>query len=427
MAPRKLKVISLYTGIGGLDFGFEAAGFNTAAAVELDKPACRTVRLNRPGWGLIEGDIHDVSSADILARAGLQAGEADVLIGGPPCQPFSKSSYWVNGDSLRLDDPRADTLTAYLRVLRDTRPKAFLLENVYGLAYKGKDEGLRHLLAGIEEINRDVGTSYTVKWKMLNAAHFGVPQLRERVFLIGSREGKVFQFPAPTHGAPDDVDLLQDREPYRTSWDAIGDLPASPDEASIEVGGKWGGLLPSIPEGQNYLWHTNRGGGLPLFGWRARYWSFLLKLSKNQPSWTIQAQPGSSIGPFHWQNRKLTSREMARLQTFPDDLKFECGRTDIQKMIGNAVPSALAAVLAREIKRQFLGNYRDLDSLNLIPPIRRPVPAPERTATVPKEYRPMIGEHADHPGERRSSVKASRSGVQRRLEEFQSSLMLAVE
>src|SRR5271168_1190805 len=127
-----LTAISLYTGVGGLDFGFEAAGFRTAVAVEMDPIACRTVRLNRE-WPVLEGDIHEMNSETILDAAGLRPGEADVLIGGPPCQPFSKSSYWVSGDARRLDDPRADTLTAYLRVLRDARPRMFLLENVPGL------------------------------------------------------------------------------------------------------------------------------------------------------------------------------------------------------------------------------------------------------------------------------------------------------
>src|SRR5690349_10245460 len=104
--------ISLYTGVGGLDFGFEAAGFRTAACVEMDSVACRTVRNNRR-WEVIEGDIHLVPSKDILQKANLRPGEADVLFGGPPCQPFSKSSYWVRGDAARLDDPRSDTLTAY--------------------------------------------------------------------------------------------------------------------------------------------------------------------------------------------------------------------------------------------------------------------------------------------------------------------------
>ena len=174
----------------------------------------------------------------------------------------------MSGDARRLDDPRADTLTAYLRVLRDTRPKAFLLENVYGLVYKGKDEGLRHLLEGIELINRQTGSNYVISWKMLNAAHFGVPQLRERVFLIGSREGVEFHFPQPTHSEAGNATLFDHREPYRTAWDAIGDLPDPLDEPSLTVGGKWADLLPTIPEGQNYLWHTNRGGGSQLFGWR---------------------------------------------------------------------------------------------------------------------------------------------------------------
>jgi DNA (cytosine-5)-methyltransferase 1 len=295
-----LKAISLYTGVGGLDFGFEAAGFRTAVAVEMDSVSCRTIRLNRD-WPVLEGDIHSFSSETILRTAGVAAGEADILIGGPPCQPFSKSSYWVKGDAGRLDDPRSDTLTAYLRVLRDARPRAFLLENVQGLAYRGKDEGLQHLLDGISEVNRQAGTRYTVHWKSLNAAWFGVPQIRERVFLVGSRDGAPFEFPTVTHGDRESDDLFEaGLEPYRTAWDAIGDLSANPNDPSLRMGGKWADLLPSIPEGQNYLWHTRKGGGVPLFGWRTRYWSFLLKLSKRLPSWTIQAQPGSAIGPFHW-------------------------------------------------------------------------------------------------------------------------------
>ena len=415
MATGRLSVISLYTGAGGLDFGFEAAGLRTAAALELDPVACRAIRRNRPDWNLIERDIHDVTSDEILRAAGLDIGEADVLIGGPPCQPFSKSPYWVSGDARRLDDPRANTLTAYLRVLRDTKPRTFLLENVYGLVYKGKDEGLHHLLKGVERINRETGTSYRVGWKLLNAAHYGVPQLRERVFLVGSREGLEFEFPCPTHGRQEKLELLDDREPYRTAWDALGDLPHAPNDPSLKVGGKWGALLPSIPEGRNYLWHTNRGGGLRLFGWRTRYWSFLLKLAKRLPSWTIQAQPGSAIGPFHWRSRKLTVREMCRIQTFPDDVDLDCGRTDAQKMLGNAVPSLLAEVLAREIRRQLLGHQGNPGALTLLPPMRTSTPDPEPVASAPACYRDLVGEHPDHPGEGRLSGRrrASDSWAQR--------------
>jgi DNA (cytosine-5)-methyltransferase 1 len=395
-----LKTISLFTGIGGLDFGFEAAGFRTKVALELDRISCRTMRLNRD-WAVIEDDINNVASESVLHAAGLEAGEADMLIGGPPCQPFSKSGYWARGDSLRLDDSRADTLTGYLRILRDTRPRAFLLENVYGLAYEGKDEGLRYILKGIDQINRQTGTRYKVAWRVLNCADYGVPQTRERVFLVGSRDGREFRFPEPTHARPDELesDIFAAQEPYRTAWDALGDLPAPNEDEfeSLRPGGKWGELLPSIPEGENYLWHTDRGGGRALFGWRTRYWSFLLKLSKRLPSWTIQAQPGSAIGPFHWDSRRLTFHELCRLQTFPDGLKVDCGRTEMQRMLGNAVPSLVAEVLAREIRRQLLDAPKR-GSLKLLPPRREHVPPPARVIAVPRKYHQYVGEHAAHPG-----------------------------
>ena len=181
----------------------------------MDRTCCRTMKLNRP-WEIVEGDINEVPSAAILARAGLKCGEADVLIGGPPCQPFSKSSYWVRGDARRLDDPRADTLTGYLRVLRDTRPKAFLLENVFGLAYEGKDEGLRFILDGIGEINRTTGANYQVSWQVINCAAYGVPQIRERVFMVGSRDGRLFSFPKRTHGKPEEFPTDQVGSPSLT-------------------------------------------------------------------------------------------------------------------------------------------------------------------------------------------------------------------
>jgi len=394
----KPKVISLFSGAGGLDYGFEAAGFETAFANDFDHDSCETIRLNRKTWPLIERSIFDVPTEEILERADAEVGEIDVLIGGPPCQPFSKSSYWVRGDAARLKDPRAATLDAYLRVLQGVQPRVFLLENVYGIAYSEKNEGIQLLLNKIEAINRKTGTRYRPYSAVLNAAWYGVPQLRERFFLVAARDGSDFDFPKAAFVAPtNDQKALVTLPPYRTAWDALADVTLSSDE-DLELRGKWARLLPSIPEGQNYLYHTERGAGMPLFGWRRRYWNFLLKLAKRLPSWTIQAQPGPAVGPFHWENRRLSHRELCRLQTFPDDVQVYGNRMSVQRQIGNAVPSLLAEVLAREISWQLLRKHRVNDPLTLMPLDRSPAPPPERVRPVPAEYRPLAGRHQAHPG-----------------------------
>jgi DNA (cytosine-5)-methyltransferase 1 len=399
-----MKAISLFTGIGGLDFGFEAAGFDTRVALEIDRHCCKAMRLNRPEWAVIEDDVNGVVPGDLLARAGLAEGEADVLIGGPPCQPFSKSGYWVRGHTLRLDDPRAETLAGYLKMLRAARPRAFLLENVGGLAYADKNEGLRFILDGVNQINADVGTNYRVSWKVINTADYGVPQIRERTFLVGFRDGQEFRFPEPTHSErvsniEDDLFGAERVQPYRTAWDAIGHLPepSKEERLKLEIGGAWGELVPSIPEGENYLWHTDRKGGSPLFGWRTRYWSFLLKLSKRLPSWTVQAQPGSAIGPFHWKNRRLTFQELCGIQTFPSGLRIDAGRTEMQRMLGNAVPSLITEVLARSIRSQLNGTPVK-GALQLAPMSRRPIPPTEPVWPLAARYKHLIGSHAAHPG-----------------------------
>ena len=408
------NLISLFTGAGGLDLGFEAAGINTAVAVEIDEEAAQTLKANRD-WKLLTADIHEISSRQLLETANLQEGEADVLIGGPPCQPFSKSGYWANGDSLRLDDPRAGTLGAYLRVLRDSLPKAFLLENVPGLAYKGKNEGLLLIEQTLERINRERGTEYQLSVAQLNAADYGVPQTRQRVFVVGSRDGETFQFPSPTHQPipANGQKPLNDLPTYSTAWDALGDLDDT-DSPELAMTGKWAGLLPSIPEGENYLWHTERGGGLSLFGWRRRYWSFLLKLAKARPSWTIQAQPGPAVGPFHWKNRRLSARELCRLQTFPDNYEIKGDLRSAQRQLGNAVPSALSEILARAIRAQLLGDEVEVKP-TLLRDRRRPLPEPERPEPVDEKYRSLIGDHDAHPGtgKGRAARKRTRTGSQK--------------
>jgi len=375
----------------------------------MDPAAVATLRANRD-WPVLDRDIHAITSQELLKAGSLHEGEADALIGGPPCQPFSKSGYWASGDTLRLDDPRAGTLAAFLRVLRDTLPRAFLLENVPGLAYRQKSEGLDLIARTIRSINRERGTHYELNVAKLNAADYGVPQVRERVFVIGNREGRPFAFPRPSHGDSDR--LLGPLLPRATAWDALGDLELS-EQAELRLRGKWAELLPSIPEGENYLWHTERGGGLSLFGWRRRYWSFLLKLAKSQPAWTIQAQPGPAVGPFHWKNRRLSARELCRLQTIPDSFVVHGSLQLVQRQVGNAVPSALAEVLARNMRRQLLGEKRVSLKGTLLPERREPVPPPEPVQPVPRRFHALVGDHSAHPGTGQGYAAARRHGSER--------------
>lgn len=391
----KLKALSLFTGAGGLDLGFEATGFETAVAVEMDPCCVTTLRLNR-AWPVIARDIASVPTREMLAAASLTPGEADILIGGPPCQPFSKSGFWASGEARRMADPRAATIDHYLRVLAEAQPRTFLLENVEGLGFRGLDEGLARIQDALDTINRKAGSRYKAHVATLNAVDYGVPQMRRRLFVIGSRDGLPYTFPRPTHAEPGEGS--SDEWSWRTCWDAFHDLP-SPRNPSLALTGKWADLLPSIPEGSNYLHHTSRGGGEALFGWRRRYWSFLLKLAKDLPAWTIQAQPGPATGPFHWSSRRLSMREMARLQTFPDEFWVSGSVTDAQKQIGNAVPCLLGEVLGRSIAEQLLGRRRKRAPYKLaLAKALSPAPRPEPVRRVPAAYLALRGSHAEHPG-----------------------------
>lgn len=393
-----MLTISLFSGCGGLDFGFEAAGCDVVLRNDFDKHSCKTLRLNS-AKPVIEAPIEEVNEGDIRKIVGSSRNAVDLLIGGPPCQPFSKSAYWSKGDTLRLRDPRANTLDEYFRVVQELRPKAFLLENVHGISYSGKEEGFQFILKRIREINRTIGSDYRPTWRVLNAADYGVPQLRVRFFLVALKDGKEFRFPEATYKDADagHQPLFHvSKHPYVSVWDAIGAITPETTE-KLDVSGKWAGLLPSIPEGENYLWHTDRKGGRPLFGWRTRYWCFLLKLAKNRPSWTIQAQPGSAVGPFHWLNRKLSWKEMAAIQTFPRSFRIDSPRVEIQRQIGNAVPSLLAEVLAREIVSQ-LTEKKFSNPFHLRVERSQVIPPPELVTEVPQEYLSLIGEHVAHPG-----------------------------
>lgn len=403
----KPGLISLFSGAGGLDYGMEAAGFETRVCVEMNRQSCETLDANR-GWPVIEEDIHNVLPRDVMKEADVKRGDIDLLIGGPPCQPFSKSGYWASGDSARLDDPRSGTLDRYVDMVEGLRPRVFLLENVQGLAFRGKDEGYEYFRNAIKGVNGRAKTKYKLHSRVVDAADYGAPQHRLRFIIVAERDGADFVFPEPTHGEPDPQSLFPSPlHPFVTAWDALHDV-ALEGGYDLAPRGKFADLLPSIPEGQNYLWHTEKGierakaaGMLPppkaLFGWRRHFWTFLLKLAKDRPSWTLQAQPGPSAGPFHWDSRRLSPRELCRLQTIPDDVKVQGSLAEAQRQIGNAVPSLLGEVLGRAIATQLLGKEVPAELQLLLPRATKDAPAPKHK-NAPKKYLAREGIDTAHPG-----------------------------
>jgi DNA (cytosine-5)-methyltransferase 1 len=249
----------------------------------------------------------------------------------------------------------------YLRYLEALRPEAYLLENVFGLAYRNQSAAFFDAL--IEGI-RSLG--YSVTYEVLNAADYGVPQNRQRLFVIGRRDGTPLEFPAPTHWGqherrrlPDDIDGLL---PHVTAREALRGLRTR-SEPTEAVNGRYGHLLPEIPPGRNYLHLTaHEGHPNPIFRWRSRYWTFLLKLDPDRPASTIQGQPGPYVGPFHWRNRRLRVPELKRLQGFPDDFRFAGSRRNIQLQIGNSVPPPLAERIAEAVRDQLAGAWDERPS-----------------------------------------------------------------
>lgn len=341
-----MRCISLFSGCGGLDLGLRDAGFEIVFATDSNPLCAESHKVNFPETNFLLAPIEVVDEEHLApARA---SGPIDLLAGGPPCPPYSKSRFYRSEKPRALADPVGDaTLTGYLNTLRVVRPRAFLLENVAGFAYGIHRDALDLLLATAEELG------YSCEHHRLNAADYGVPQIRERYFVIGALNGKV-QFPRPTHQKrTEDALPLQDLPEWRTAGDVLADLDTD-ENASDEghfAGGQYHHLLRQIPPGDNYLFLTaKRGHPNPSFEWRKRYWSFLLKLSPDMPSWTIQARRSNNMGPFHWRNRILRIEEIKRLQTFPDDW-YLAGRIEDQwRQIGNAVPPLLAHALGSAIR-----------------------------------------------------------------------------
>ena len=347
-----MRCVSLFSGCGGLDLGLSQAGFKIILASDNNPICAATYAANCPRTPFYVGSVAELDEqlVNTLTRCEAEKG-VDLLAGGPPCPPYSKSRFYRKSKPRALADKVGqETLGGYLKLLVQLKPKAFLLENVAGMAYKVHREAL-HL---IEKTAHELG--YHTAWKVINAANYGVPQIRERFFIVGMQHN-AFRFPQPTHALGEPRGLFRGKEVpvWRTAGDAIADLDSeqNADDTGHFAGGRYHNLLVNIPPGDNYLFFTKeRGHPSPVFTWRSRYWSFLLKLSPNLPSWTIQARRSNNMGPFHWRNRILRIEEVKRLQTFPDRWEL-CGRLEHQwRQVGNAVPPLLAYHLGRAIAAQ---------------------------------------------------------------------------
>jgi DNA (cytosine-5)-methyltransferase 1 len=346
-----------------MDIGCEAAGFRTVAAVEVDDAARETLLYNAPASlphlrpETVLRDITKIEAEDLLERAGLRVGELSLIHGGPPCTPFSKSGYWLEYKRAG-SDPKASLLDSFVGVVERSRPKAFLMENVYGLAYRNQN---RPILERFRD--RVAGAGYSFDQRVLLAADYGVPQLRQRLLCVGVRRDLLdrpasewtFPWPQPTHSGPHETRKGWDESlaPHVTASQAFEGLmhDMNPPEGEEIVDGTFADELRAVPPGDNYLWWTaHRGHPRPRFKWRSRYWTFLLKLHPDRPSPTIQGQPGPWVGPFHWESRRLRVAEVKRLMTFPDSFKVLGSRREQQLQLGNAVPPVLAALVAGALR-----------------------------------------------------------------------------
>lgn len=342
------SAISLFAGCGGLDLGVEQAGYRVVAATEWDDDAADTMEKNFDGLEseVVRRDIVQVTTRELLRAGGLGRSAPDLLIGGPPCTPFSKSGFWLEYKRAGMD-PGASLLQAFTRVLAEARPRSFILENVYALTYNNAASrpAFERLLKEIK------AAGYDFSWQVLNAADYGVAQARPRLFVVGSREGDAPRLPEPTHhGRWERQASGGGDHAYVTAGDVLDGLVTDPEPEEV-VTGNFGELLRDVPPGENYLHFTEkRGHPDPKFEWRSRFWSFLLKLSPDRPSPTIQAQPGPYVGPFHWDSRRLRVAEARRLFGYPDDFEFVGTRSSVQRQLGNSVPPPLAMKVAGAVR-----------------------------------------------------------------------------
>jgi DNA (cytosine-5)-methyltransferase 1 len=357
----KLSVISLFSGAMGLDLGLEQAGFQIDVAVECNKFAAETIRKMRPNVHLIQKRIEETPTSEILKAAGLRAGEPTLVVGGPSCQSFSTA-----GQRESIRDPRGGLFRHFLRVVRQARPRFFVMENVTGLLSAAiRHRPLKERGPGHPRLDRDEEfgsafncvlrelkeTGYYIVFNVLNAADYGVPQMRERLLFIGSRDGEPIHMPSPTH-AQQPVGGLETWVTLKQALDGLDD----PEPVIKRIAAKWQEYLKLIPPGgcwrdlPDSLQAAALGKAYKSWGGRK---GFFRRLHWDKPAPALTTRPESKATmlchPDHI--RTLSVREYAKLQQFPDSWQFAGGKPQQYMQVGNAVPVGLGKAIGFAIRR----------------------------------------------------------------------------
>ncbi len=369
----RIKTIDLFAGVGGLSYGFaKDDSFEIVAANEILPNMAKAYELNHPSVKVYCKDIKNFSINDLSEDFGVKEKDIDLIIGGPPCQAYS-----TVGKRL-INDPRGKLFQDYFRILQEIKPKIFLLENVKGLLSMQGGEMLSTMLSLFKSLG------YNVDYKLLNSADYGIPQIRERVIIIGTKLNKKFIYPESSHCNQEEEQTFfnQNLKPYLTLADAISDLPfIKSGQESLNYAGppvndyqklmrinapaqlmdhnapknneKLIKLMENLPDGgtPNDLPEELR----PKSGFANTY----CRLWWNRPSTTITrnlSTPSSSRCIHPKSPRPLTTREGARIQGFPDDYIFYGTRSEKNLQVGNAVPTFLSIVLKDAIKQHLIEN-----------------------------------------------------------------------
>ena len=366
---KKFNCVSLFSGALGMDLGIERAGFEIKLVLENDKNTIATIKENRPHIPLIDRDIMQVSPNEILDKAGLKKNEVDLIIAGPPCQPFSTA-----GRRKALNDSRGSVFTKFVDILDYIKPKYFVMENVKGIlssALKHRPIDKRDKLHPLtdEEVHGSVLRFILKEFEragygnvepfVLNSANFGVPQKRERVFFIGNRIGKKIPMPEPTHSEGN-----KELPKWKTLGDAIKGLEKDKVEFTktngnllkymtmVKPGGNWRSLPPKVQL-------EAMGNAIKSGGGKTGYFR---RLSFDKPSPTLTTSPAQKATLlFHpTEDRVLAVEEYAAIQQFPENWKFVGGTSQKYKQIGNAVPVGLAEAVGKVVYRMLCEDSNQL-------------------------------------------------------------------